>query len=101
MLTTLFQQNLRAENIRTHKNLWPGNGTVDMGLGGKMDYRINSMIGKKPGHQGGVANIPFDESILGISFKSGQVFQIACIGQTIKISDKTPGVVCDKRVNKI
>ena len=46
MFAALFQQNLSAEYVRPDEYFRAGYGAIDMGFGGKMHNRIDSLLGK-------------------------------------------------------
>src|SRR5436853_4261353 len=56
-----------------------------MRLGGKVDYRLNTMFPRHSFHEGPFADIPVDKGVAGMPLDVSQVFEIAGVAEGIEI----------------
>jgi len=56
-----------------------------MRLGGKMDNRIDLLLGKNPLDQSSVTDISLDEAVTGIILDPVQIFRIARVSQFVEV----------------
>ena len=64
-----------------------------MALGGKIDNHISFILINDFFYQSAIADVAFDEFVVGMVFKSGEVFKIAGIGKLVEIYDKAIGML--------
>ena len=101
MAPGLLQQNLGAENIGPDEDLRPVDGAVHVGLGGKMDHRVDLLLAEQPRHQRRIADISLDEAIAGIVLHPFQVLQVARIGEDIQVDDTALGLGRQEMVDEV
>jgi hypothetical protein len=83
VLSCCLKKSEGPSDIRRYKRFRCMNGTVDMSLSGKIDYRVDS--GRQFVHQLRVADIPLDETIVIVLFYIAKVIEIARIRQFVEI----------------
>ncbi|MNF99416.1 hypothetical protein D3C84_823100 [compost metagenome] len=99
-----FQQHIGANDIGFDEIGRPGDGTIDVTLGGQVHYGIGLMRGKYPVQLGAVADIHLLEGITLAGCHVSQRLQIARIGEFIEVDDSilriTDDVVHNGRADK-
>jgi len=99
-----FKQVKGPDNVRMDKTLRPFNGSVYMGFGSKMAYRVNVIPVEDLLHQTGITNIGLYKDITSgiLNVDSTEVLRITGIGQFVDINNPTLEVrFCKKMINKI
>ena len=85
-----------AHHIGLDKCIRVGYRTIHMTLRSKVYYAIESIFFEKTFDLGGISDVGFLENVIRWVLDVLKVFQVACIGQSIKVDDRIVGVFVDE-----
>ena len=81
-----FKQAKRADDIGLNKFLGAVNGSIHVGLGGKVNDGANGMASEQFADQFAVGNIAVHKSVRGVRGKRVEIVGVAGVGERVKIN---------------
>jgi hypothetical protein len=87
VVTYRFEQAERADHVGLDERPRPVDGAIYVALCSEVQHRVGFVLRQQTGDQRAVANIAFHEDVVRVAIETGQGFQVAGIGQGIKIDD--------------
>ena len=76
-----------ADNVSLDEIARTMDRAVDMALGGKVDDGAGAVLGQQSTNQRGLANVAAHEDMPHITLQTGEILQIARVGELVKIDD--------------
>ncbi len=98
------KHDLGSKHIGAYEGFRIGDGAVHMAFRSKIDHCVKSVFFDEPAHKLGIADITFDENILGIAkafLYALQIHGIPGVGQLVEVHDKIFRIFFKKIVNVI
>ena len=80
-----LQQPKCSHDVGFNELAWPVNRAVHMAFGGKVEHRARLVRLQQLVDQGTVTDIPLHKHMVGIVLQTAQRFQVAGIGQFVKV----------------
>ena len=80
-----------ADDVRLDERLGRIDGAVHVRLGGKVDHRVDRVLGEEAGHEGRVADVALRKDITRAAGEVGEVGGIAGVGQRIEVDEPREG----------
>ena len=98
-----FQKDLSADDVRVNEVPRIRNAAVDMRLGGKIDNRVELVLGEDGLHRLAIRNVALEELVaIGMLFRhTSQILGISCVAEDIHVRDELRLVVLEHEPHKI
>ncbi|KAF5031337.1 hypothetical protein DSECCO2_628790 [anaerobic digester metagenome] len=91
-LAGCFQQVEGAHDVGPGEGKGIGDGTVHVTFGRQVDDAVDPVLFKHAPHLVGVADIGFDEPVVGLLLNIVQVGQVAGVGELVEVHDAVVGI---------
>ena len=90
-----------ADDVGLDEGLRAFDGVVDVAFGREVDDALDVVLGKEGFYEGFVADVTFDEGVVGECFGFFEVVEVARIGEFVEVDEVVLGVFLGKVWNEV